>query len=428
MVRFLKNVLRRSRVKPSRTEQPIQGMSLEEVIAQIKSLGESPLSPVHIALLTRLYSIALLDNHVPAGQRDAAHKLSKAFEADLEAAAVDSPEWLTALRNTTRSVEENAAIGGVGSLRWKLEEESIPPAEFIPYIMRPEHDLLIPNFLKIVGREPVAKFKPLYVKCLIRSREYRGANNAVILLHALATRGDKATAAIFTVDEHKALVAVPDDYAAGRRILVELGLLPSVGNLNPLTPSRNEDVVFVAVSITLNEWDKMAQCDARLENIPENHRSAVLLALVFSRKHLTCRILQQLYGSHMSARVTAIFKDNDVIKGLKLFDETVQALNKAEPGSPMDFALFIAVLRLGGIDPQVEEEYERDRHWINQGAQWLNHERAVFLEYLRFLLRRLSGASPTEALVGTNEEIVKILRETNKEKSSYSEDRIETEA
>jgi hypothetical protein len=51
-------------------------------------------------------------------------------------------------------------------------------------------------------------------------------NNAVLALHALMARGDQAAVSLFSAAQCRAFLSVPDNYELGRRILVDLSVLP----------------------------------------------------------------------------------------------------------------------------------------------------------------------------------------------------------
>jgi hypothetical protein len=47
---------------------------------------------------------------------------------------------------------ENARRFGIGSLWWKIEEESISDADIVPYVMGPKYRHLVPDFLSGLQR------------------------------------------------------------------------------------------------------------------------------------------------------------------------------------------------------------------------------------------------------------------------------------
>jgi hypothetical protein len=219
MSEFFKSLFNRSsrRTEPSPPQQgssisyeQLEGMPFQEVLALVKSLPVNAQSRNLTAFVRRFYNIALYDNHVPQEHREAALKLAEALTADLEKALAANPEALAALKNANSQMIENTRRGGYGSLMWKLEEYSISGADTIPYVMKPEHRHLVPDFLEIIRPQTVAEAKHHWVRQLVLQSGYN-SNNSVLILHGLAAKGDKGAAVLFTPDEYRALLNVPDN-------------------------------------------------------------------------------------------------------------------------------------------------------------------------------------------------------------------------
>jgi hypothetical protein len=120
-----------------------------------------------IDLVHRLYNIALYDNHVPEEHRKIALRLAEALTADIEKALSGNPDALAALRKANNHMIENARLHGVGSLSWKIMEESISEADILPYVMRPEHRHLVPVYLEAIGEKTVSEFRKELVRQLV---------------------------------------------------------------------------------------------------------------------------------------------------------------------------------------------------------------------------------------------------------------------
>ena len=374
----------------------IENMPFEEVVAYCKALGDTMPYKDSTALVRRLYNIALYDHHVPHDQREAALFLAGTLGRDVEAILADNPDGLAAFKAACRFMEENAAHRGVTSLAWKLAEDGVPNDQVIPYIMRPEHGHLLGNFLAILDPAAVQGMKPLLVRYLIHLRPYGACFNAVLLLHAIAAHGDKAAAALFTEEEYRALLNVPDDYDAARGVLVGLGLLPSASASIPMVPPGSDGRVAALLARVLKQRNAADENDGRLADTTDGQRSALLLALVYLRFYLARHMLRQLCSDEVSSLVTAMIKDQDAKDCFVFFERKAEALAGLEPGTPCDYVLVMEVMSIGGIDPKTEEEYERDKAFLALADDWLNHERADFLSYLRFLLRLVS-TSPDAA-------------------------------
>ena len=111
--------------------------------------------------------------------------------------------------------------------------------------MRPEHRHLVPDYFEAIGKEAVLRRRKNYVRHLILAGQYK-TDNAVLILHGLAAKGDKAAAALFTGEEYAALLAVPNNYNAGRGVLVALGLLPDISSARPFKQISEAKAVLEA--------------------------------------------------------------------------------------------------------------------------------------------------------------------------------------
>jgi hypothetical protein len=271
-------------------------MSFDEIVAYIQSMGEKASTEQFSPLLQRLYDIALYDHHVPAQHRDAARQLAEGLKVDWEKAISDNPKALAALKHANNYLLEGVRLRGIGSLAWKIKEESVLAADVIPYIMRPEHRHLVPDCLELMGKETVLQERKEFVRHLILARQYE-VPNAVLILHGLAAKDDKAVAALFTGEEHAALLAVPNNYDAGRRVLVALGLLPDTSSAKPFKPMPE---TLAIVACALSDRGNEEESDHRLANVPEEQRRVLLLALCFLRIHLASDNIRQIYGEEMS--------------------------------------------------------------------------------------------------------------------------------
>jgi hypothetical protein len=249
---------------PSQPVPPLEQMSVDEILAYAQALEGLSVKQTS-ALLQRLYDIAFFDHHVLPQHRDVAQRLAEALNTDWETAISDNPEALASLKRANNKVLENVRLGGIGSLFWKIEEEGISSADTLAYAMRPEHRHLVPDYFEVTGKEYVLQFRKEFVQFLILAGQYE-ASNAVLILHSLAAKGNKAVVALFTVEEYAALLTVPNDYDAGRRVLVALGLLLDTSNARPF---KQKPEIKAIVAFTLKGRAEEAETDNRLANIPE---------------------------------------------------------------------------------------------------------------------------------------------------------------
>jgi len=328
----------------------------------------------------------------------------------------------------------NRVRSTIESLGWKIAEESISGADVIPYVMRPEPRHLVPDFLEGVGKETVVQVRKEFVRGLILAGQYE-AYNAVLILHGLAAKGDKAAAVLFTVEEYAALLAVPNNYDAGRRVLVALGLLPDTSSARPF---KQLPEIKAIVACMLKERRDAAESDKRLGNIPEEQKMALLLALTSLRIHLAYGNIRQIYGEEMSNWLIDIFTaptTKEAKEAIEQFGNAIHTLIAMPPGTPVDFMLLDSVMTICGMEVQSEDDWSRNQPFLNMGAAWLNQERVEFQCYLRFMLRAMSDPVPQIQSVA-DEEIAAFHRETYRrngtqaglaENAMYFEDWIGTE-
>jgi hypothetical protein len=371
--------------------EQIEGKPFEEVLALVQSMSKTTQarSGSITVLIRRFYRIALYDNHVPQEHRAAALKLAEALTADLEKAHSDNPDAVAQLKAAISQMVEEARRGGYGSLAWRLQEDSISAAGTVPYIMKPEYRPLIPDFLDFIGRDAVKNMKHHLVRQLVLQQNYN-SYNAVIILHGLAAKGDKAAAALFTQEEYAALLAVPADYERGRRILVAYGLLPKNSGARQFKPISE---ISALVLLVLNKCKDESETDHRLNGLDDGQKTALLLAVNFLRIQLAVANLNQIYGDEAAAAVTEIFREA-VQHELARFNEIGQILAAMPAGTPMDLMLLDSVMKLGGIEAKSEQEWQEAQNFLQMGSEWLNQERVAFQCYLRFTLRAMAEPLP----------------------------------
>ena len=380
------------------TYEQLKGVPFDQLLKVLNSLKPEAMTfgPTH-AIFRRLQEIALIDNHVPEEQRDTARKLADALAADLEILFSNDPQKLALFKTEVDETRELARRGGYGSLVWRLNEYPMSSAEVLPYVMKPEHRHLVPDFLEIMGPDKIASMKHLMVQQLVLQAGYN-SQNSVLILHGLATKGDKAAAALLTSDEYAALLNVPGNYAGGRGVLVGLGILPEVSDAIPFKPVSEIKDVLESLHDLLREMHERAEADPRVIGLSEDKKYALLLTLDFLRVELATALLCQIYGEESAYDVVTIFSDPAVIEQLGRFREVAQVLKKMTPGTPVEWALLDAVMSSGGIEAKSEEEFNSSREFFDLGVAWLNKERVEFLDHLRSRLRPV--ANEQEDLVG----------------------------
>lgn len=414
MINFLKSLFRGSQRPENLTQQPlpsVEQMSFEQILAHIVSLdGAMPIG-LATSLVRRLYEIALYDHHVPIEQRKNAYQLLEGVKADLETTLAENPGALEAFRNANKHMEGNVRYIGVDSLAWTIKENNISDNQIVSFVMRPEHGHLLADFLVTLEPSVVESVKTQLIRELILSRRYDNTYNAVLILHGLAAKADSATVALFTPEELTALLGVPDDYKAGRNVLVNLELLPAVSNARQFDPALDKELLLSVMVQVWKERDAAAKSNPRLNGLSEDRSTMVLLALSLLCSHLTRRVLRQIYGSEISSAFLSIHKLESLKQTLERFDQVVDKLTGVTPVAPIDLMLFLEIMELGGIAVETEETYEREKEWIEMCAEWLNHERVGLLDYLRFILRWFADESPLAIRSVADEEIAGFIRE-----------------
>lgn len=398
-------------------------MTVEQVTEQLQSLGGAAEARTLVGAMKRLYEISLYEHHVPVEQRAAAFKLYEAIKADLEASLATNPEALRAVQDANQFMEATVRLAGIGSLGWLIEENRVPAAEIVPYIMRREHATLLADFLTTLDADTIQNVKPALVRELVLSRRPAGGVGAVALLHGLIANADPAAMAIFSAPERTALLGVPDDYMAGRAVLVALGLLPAEGDAPGFDSSLETSKVVAIVALISVERDQAARTDTRLHGRSTSRKEAALLALTMLRGHLARRLLRQVYGAEAEAAALAIHPDEGVRARLGWFEELARNAANLVPSTGIDRMLFIGVMEGFGVSIDTEEAYEHEKEWIELCAEWLLWERVEVLDLLRFHLRWLSNNSAPDAHVAPGS----YAGTLEPWERSYFEDRIDPE-
>jgi hypothetical protein len=252
--------------------------------------------------------------------------------------------------------------------------------------MRPEHRHLVHDYFDALP-QLLASYKHLFVRELILQSNYK-SRNAVLILHGTVAKGDKAAAVLFTSDEYRALLSVPEDYDGGRRVLVKLGLLPAVSEAKPFKPlSVFTGGVASTLRVLLKERLDHAETDSRLTTLAHNKKIAVLLALSFLRTELARAVLCQLYGEQTTYDVVTLCSDPAMIEQWSQFSRIAQFARGMAPGTPIDFGLLDAVMSSGGIEAKSEDDYNSSLEFFDLAGTWLNAERVEFLDALRQTLQ-----------------------------------------
>lgn len=401
-----------------REPQSIDSMSLAQVIELVKSFkGSIPASVVN-DVHKRLNEIALYDHHLDQQTRIQAWQVLEALNEDIEKTNANNPGYLQALRAASEAMVSNARFTGAGSLGWLIEEHGVPAEAVVPFVMKPEYGHLLADFLTVVGAEPLAKVMGALVQHLILSRRYGRCTNAVLTLHGLAAKGDKATLALFSEGEVAVLVGVPDDYIAGRQLLVNLGLLPSESNALSFVPAKDTAYLIQLMCEAYGARNSATNGDSRMEMVGEDRRDLMQSALAIQRLHLIRRMVGQVHGSDMAEALLNVLSEGVARDAAVQFDEILTKLENAPAGTPIDFMLLDQFMTMSGIKIVTDEDFQRETPWMEMCAEWLNEERVKVLDYTRFLLRWDPDRMPAQAKTEADESISDFILKTYLEQGS----------
>lgn len=392
--------------------KPISEMNFDQIFGYLKSCQGSIPSDAINDIHRRLNEIVLYDHHVEQQTRVAAWKLLESLTKDIKISRADNPEYLRILDEAGELMRNHARYTGVGSLGWLIEEHAVPPAEVIPFVMRQEHSHLLADFLTAVGPDTVSEVKKDLVKHLILSRRYGKCTNAVLTLHGLATKGDKATTALFSEGELAVIVGVPDDYIAARQILVNLGLLPAQSSALPFVQVNDESHFTQLMVEVYKHRNEVADGDPRMESIGDDRRELIHGALAIQRLHLIRRMVGQIHGPATSQALLEVLSKGLARDTAVQFDDILSTLENAEAGIPIDFMLIGQFMTMDGISIVTEEDFEREKPWMEFAANWLNVERIEVLDYTRYLLRWDPDNAPPQAKSDSDVSISEFIIQT----------------
>jgi hypothetical protein len=390
----------------------MDSMSLAQVLDFIKSFKESIPSSFVVGIHKRLNEIALYDHHLDQETRRQAWQVLAALNKDIEKVNANNPGYLQALQAASDFMVSNARFIGVGSLKWLIDEHAVTTEAIMPFVMKPEYGHLVADFLAALGAEPLAQVKDGLVHHLILSRRYGRCTNAVLILHGLAAKGDKATLALFSAGELAVLVGVPDDYTAGRQLLVNLGLLPSESNALPFVPVNDPAHLIGLMREAYNARNTATNDDSRMQMVGESRQDLMQSALAIQRLHLIRRIVGQVHGPDMAKALLDVLSEGAARDVAVKFDSILIKLENASAGTPIDFMLLSQFMEGDGIKLDTDEDFQREAPWMEMCAEWLNEERIEVLDYTRFLLRWDDGHMPPQAKTEADESISDFILQT----------------
>jgi hypothetical protein len=398
------------RVASSADQADMSAMTLPDLVEFVRGLGDGMTAQMSMRLSTRLSELAFLDNHVPEEQRAAAAQLLKGVRADLEAGLANNAEAMKIYRDFAAQTEVEIRHRGVGSIAWQLKEINVPDADVMSFVMHPSRGHLLQAFVEIMSDETLARLRPNFIRELISARKYRSGDNAVLNLHGLATSGDPAAVALFGSSELAALINVPQDYEPGRRLLVELGLLPPQSGASPFPPGPAVEILAQAVvfSVRNNQVesdDNDPALRAYVESLDEDHKKALKLTALVLRIHLGMETVRGIFGADIAnaveRQVLATFvgaNEQGLSSVLPIAKAVRQVVIEQQPGVNLDLLFLDSVICKFEGDRDLEALPDEEKRFLLAGARWINRERILFLQYFRCMLRTFASGRPPEEL------------------------------
>lgn len=308
----LRDLFRRNHRKPNRIEPTLSSsshterhnltvdfnaMSINDIVGWVSALPPSITFQAIKGGLLRLYDIAFFDHGVEEQDREKAKRLITAIKQTVENGLASDPTALAAFKTATDFNEKRIAMQGVNSLAWLLDEQHIPGADTIPFIMKPEHGAKLECFLDLLEPKIVQDSKPHMVRELVVQRHGRAYHNTVLHLHGLLCRGDPAALAVFSIDEIEALIQTPHDYAAARRVLASLGLLVAESSALGLHPPPTDDLLRIIVRQTaIDTVSERPPEPIEQVNPPASMEGLDTVILIALCIHLGLTMIEALYG------------------------------------------------------------------------------------------------------------------------------------
>ena len=211
-------------------------MSLDQILEYSNNLPETTTIGTLVRITQRLWDIAFFDHHIPIQKRRTAIRILEPLIKDVEDGLKNNPDTLRTYKQANKAKEAEIAYFGYGSLKWKIEENNIPPEQLVRYIMTIENAPLLNNYFELLGEQAKKKAMPALIRELIYSRQYKRVKNAVLILHGLAAKGDLAAQAVFSDKDFTIIIRTSSNYTQAREVLVKFNLLSATSDAKPLFP------------------------------------------------------------------------------------------------------------------------------------------------------------------------------------------------
>jgi len=403
MAGFLKSIFGRTQSEsPSRSQSqmaPVENMSLDDITELVRGAGQIQVCQL-IDVYRRLIDIAMLDHHVPDDVRERALVLSEAVEKEIRRSfeAGGGAAFNEAVERHTEQIR----FYGYGSLKWLLDENSIPPAGIAAFAAKEEHSHLVPVFTEIFDEPTLKSIKPDLIAAIAKARRLNEVHSAVVTLYGLAMMRDPAIECLLSPDELNLVRVAPSNYEAARSVLVSLGLLPA-SDANHFDPMPDAELISDIVSSLLNEFWKEIDSDhiASLIDDKETCESFAVARLIVAM-NIVVDQLSSMYGDCVSGKVRDIVIDAlPRVKemGLAGMLEMAKVTERAAydlPRCPPDVGILDALANQGKPGEPSDKETEAKLPAMQVAARLLATDRQRVFERFRitfwFVVRDAAGA------------------------------------
>lgn len=381
-------------------------MSLQEIVFFLKGTEDTlPLSDLS-SLTKRLYEIAFFDHHISNDTRLMATQVLKVVKKTVEKSLEDNPDALAQYGQANQYMEDNVPLFGYGALGWLLEEEQIPDAEVVSYLLRSEHGHLLQNFLRTMGDKTKEATKQAMIKELVLSRRYQDVSNAIAILYGLAAKKDAATVAIFSPEDLDSFLHAPENYPKARNVLVRYELLPTQREAVPLFPQPEIGTLAQMVLLSCSSdpkfgnpvlWEEDTVVRSFFESLDGEKKALVGLSTIILKFSLWLSIIDGLYGEQAGTAVkNEVWSKLTKSEPMAIDDwfravELAKTISEKSDNNSLDFLLAYGSLTVAGLSKDFDEMTDADNSFLNSFSDLLNKERtrsfARFRFYLRYFIR-----------------------------------------
>lgn len=200
----------------------VDSLTVKETLNYLTDLARNaPPAEKIISVVRRLYDLAFFERAVSDEERDLALSIAIETQVDVEAALANEPDSLAAFSEAVAYQKERARHCGVGSLQWKLEEESIPTNGIIAFVAREEHAQLLPAFLEMMEVDVIEKIRSTLLNAMVDACSL-SEQSSLEFLTGLALARDQRLVIQLDSDELRILCEAETDPVAAQELVLQL--------------------------------------------------------------------------------------------------------------------------------------------------------------------------------------------------------------